>query len=70
MKEEFAKVQYEHDDVPWRNDIVTDPIVIEDGCIELSDRPGFGCDIVEEQIARHPPTTGTSTLARAMGQTR
>lgn len=48
----------------------TEPIKIEDGCIELSDRPGFGCDIVEEQIAKHPPKTGTSTLARAMGQTR
>lgn len=68
--ENFKILEYEHDDVPWRNDIVTGPIVIEDGCIELSDRPGFGCDIVEERIAEHPPKTGTSTLARAMGQTR
>ena len=67
--ENFKILEYEHDDVPWRNDIVTCPIEIQDGHIELSDRPGLGCDIVEERIAEHPPV-GVASLDRAMGRTR
>lgn len=52
--ENFKILEYEHDDVPWRNDIVTHPTNIADGYIEMSDRPGLGCDINEEAIAEHP----------------
>ena len=52
--ENFRILEYEHDDVPWRDKIVTEPTVIADGHVELSDRPGLGCDIVEEAIAAHP----------------
>jgi len=68
--ENFKILEYEHDDVPWRNEIATDPIEIVDGCIELSAKPGLGCEIVEEKIAEHPPAAGTSSVARAMGKTR
>ena len=54
--ENFRILEYEHDDVPWRNDIVTHPTNIVDGCIEMSDRPGLGCDVNEEALAEHPPT--------------
>ncbi|MCZ6633896.1 MAG: mandelate racemase/muconate lactonizing enzyme family protein [bacterium] len=53
--ENFKILEYEYDDVPWRNEIVTNPIQIKDGFIELSDQPGLGCDIVEEAIGAHPP---------------
>ena len=51
--ENFRILEYEHDDVPWRDEIVTEPTVIDDGHLELSGRPGLGCDIVEEAIAAH-----------------
>ena len=66
--ENFRILEYEHDDVPWRDEIVTEPTVIRDGYIELSERPGLGCDIVEERIAEHPVEGSTATLARAMGK--
>lgn len=53
--ENFKILEYEYDDVPWRDEIVTDPIVIKDGFIEMPNRPGLGCDIIEERIAEHPP---------------
>ncbi len=68
--ENFRILEYEHDDVPWRDEIVTEPTVIRDGHIELSQRPGLGCDIIEERIAEHPAQDNTATLSRAMGRTR
>jgi len=48
--ENFKILEYEYDDVPWRDAIVTEPTVIKDGYIEMSGRPGLGCDIVEEEL--------------------
>lgn len=53
--ENFKILEYEQDDVPWRNEIVTHPTIIVDGYIEMSDRPGLGCDVIEEIVAEHPP---------------
>ena len=38
----------------WRDEIMTHPLQIEDGALVLSDRPGLGADLVEEQLAKHP----------------
>ena len=43
------------DDVPWRDDLVTEVPHIKDGSLILSDRPGWGTDLNEEAIAAHPP---------------
>ena len=45
-------------DVPWRDEIITEPLQIEDGHLVLSDRPGWGVDINEEALARHPYARG------------
>ena len=45
-------------------------VLPKDGDMVLSDRPGLGCDIVEERIAEHPVEGSTATLARAIGSTR
>jgi L-alanine-DL-glutamate epimerase-like enolase superfamily enzyme len=42
------------DDVPWKNDLLTHPLRIEDGQLVVSDRPGWGADIVEEVVRAHP----------------
>ena len=38
-----------------RDDVVTSPLVVEDGHIEVPIAPGLGVDIVEEEILKHPP---------------
>lgn len=41
------------DDVPWKHDLLTAPLEIEDGQLLVPDRPGWGADIVEEVVAAH-----------------
>lgn len=48
-------MEYESDDVPWKDDFVTRPPRIEDGEFVLPDAPGWGADIVEEAVRAHPP---------------
>ncbi len=42
------------DDVPWKGDLLTHPLEIEDGHLVVSDRPGWGADIVEDVVRAHP----------------
>ena len=42
------------DDVPWKGELLTHPLEIEDGQLVVPDRPGWGADIVEEVVAAHP----------------
>lgn len=51
----FRIMEIDIDSVPWRDEFVTHPPVIENGELVLSDRPGWGCDIVEEAVRRRPP---------------
>lgn len=39
---------------PWEAEIVTNPVKVVDGYIEISDRPGLGIDLNLEEIAKHP----------------
>jgi len=41
-------------DVPWRNDVVTNPVVVKDGFVMLPDKPGFGIEVNEAEAAKHP----------------
>jgi L-alanine-DL-glutamate epimerase-like enolase superfamily enzyme len=47
-------MEIEVDDVPWKDDIVTDPPQIIDGHMVVPAGPGWGTDLNEEEIARHP----------------
>ncbi|MFH1086642.1 MAG: mandelate racemase/muconate lactonizing enzyme family protein [Chloroflexota bacterium] len=51
----FCILEYEYDDMPWRDEIVTHPLVVEDGAVRIPTRPGLGSDINEEAIRAHPP---------------
>ncbi len=41
-------------DVPWRDEVVTTPILVVDGHVSLPERPGLGIEVDEVAAARHP----------------
>jgi galactonate dehydratase len=41
-------------DVPWRNDIVTNPLVLEKGLAQAPTASGLGIEINEKEAAKHP----------------
>ena len=51
----FYVLEFDVDDAPWRDEIMTHPLQIEDGHLVLSDRPGLGSDLIEDELAKHPP---------------
>ena len=51
-------------DVPWRDDVITEPLQVENGRLVLSDKPGWGVDINEEVLAQHPYDRGGTYEAR------
>ena len=46
-------------DVPWRDTVIDHPLPIwfMTGIYILSDRPGLGVDLVEEEMEKHPGIT-------------
>ena len=47
-------MEYEVDDMPWRNEFFTHPTVIENGAMVIPDRPGWGTDVVEAAVRARP----------------
>ena len=43
------------DDVPWKDEIVTSVPELAEGVLELPRGPGWGVDVDEEALRRHPP---------------
>ena len=41
-------------DVPWRDEILTNPIEMKDGRVMPPDKPGLGTEINEREAAKHP----------------
>lgn len=52
----FRIMEMDIDDVPWKGELVTHPPVIENGDFIVPDRPGWGTDVDEKAVARHPVT--------------
>ncbi len=50
----FFKQEYMFTDVSWRDQVISHPIDIQQGKLILSDRPGWGVDLIEEEMDRHP----------------
>ena len=48
-------MEYEADDVPWQDEYVTHPPVVENGDLLLPTGPGWGADVVEAAVRRRPP---------------
>jgi len=51
----FRIMEFEGDDVPWNDDLVTHPPEVKDGELLVPTHPGWGCDINEEAVRAHPP---------------
>ena len=52
----FRIMEIDIDDVPWKDDIVTLPPVIQNGVLKVPCGPGWGTDLNEKEIAKHPPS--------------
>ena len=55
----FFRQEFMFNDVPWRDTVIDHPIadMVYDGQLHLSDRPGLGVDLVEEEMEKHPGIT-------------
>ena len=42
------------DDVPWRDDVTTHSPEVVNGCMKIPTGPGWGTELVEEELLRHP----------------
>ena len=51
----FRIMEIDIDDVPWKDDLVTAPPVIENGVLVLPTGLGWGADIDEAAVRAHPP---------------
>ncbi len=50
----FRIMEYEVDDVPWKDEFVTHPPVVENGELVLPTGPGWGTEVNEEAIRARP----------------
>ena len=51
----FFRQEFMFNDVAWRDTVVDHPIseMVYDGYLHLSDRPGLGVDLVEDELEKH-----------------
>ena len=38
----------------WRNNIITNPLQVKDGFLDLPDKPGWGIELDDEICSKHP----------------
>ncbi len=53
----FFRQEFMLTDVPWRDTVLDKPLPVKDGFFNLSNVPGLGFDLVEEELERHPGIT-------------
>jgi L-alanine-DL-glutamate epimerase-like enolase superfamily enzyme len=51
----FRVMEIDIDDVPWKDDLVSEPPRIENGQLIVPDRPGWGVEVNEAAVQRHRP---------------
>ena len=51
----FRIMEIDIDDVPWKDELVTTPPVIDKGELVVPSAPGWGADIDEKAVRAHPP---------------
>ena len=51
----FRIGEFDADDIPWKQDFLTEKLIVEEGEIVVPDGPGWGVDVNEEALRAHPP---------------
>jgi L-alanine-DL-glutamate epimerase-like enolase superfamily enzyme len=51
----FAIMETDVDDVPWKDDLVTQVPIIQGDIMSVPQGPGWGADANEEALKAHPP---------------
>jgi L-alanine-DL-glutamate epimerase-like enolase superfamily enzyme len=51
----FRIMEIDIDDVPWKDDLVTEPLRIENGHLIVPTKPGWGADVNEVAVRKHAP---------------
>jgi len=54
----FRIMEVDVDDVPWKDDLVTEPPRIENGQLIMPTKPGWGAGSMRTRWGRHPPKGG------------
>jgi galactonate dehydratase len=49
--------EFDVDDAPWRDEIMSHPFEIRNGHLQISNRPGLGSDLIEAELLKHPPAS-------------
>ena len=49
----FYVLEFDEDDAPWRDDLMTHPFEINNGYLKVPDRPGLGSDLIESELKKH-----------------
>lgn len=49
----FLILEFDQDDAPWRDDLMTHPFEIKNGSLKVPDRPGLGSDLIEAELEKH-----------------
>lgn len=47
-------LEFDYDDVPWRDDLLSQPLEIKNGKLILPKGPGMGTDLIEKELLKHP----------------
>ena len=50
----FIHEIFDEFNVPWEKNLLTHPVEVRNGYIEISERPGLGTDLVLEEAVKHP----------------
>jgi galactonate dehydratase len=50
----FVALEFTWPDVHWRDKVISEPLKVKDGYLELPTGPGLGVDLVKEEIIKHP----------------
>ena len=50
----FIVLEYDHDDVEWSDKIISEPLKVDNGYLEVPTKPGWGVEIIEDEVLKHP----------------
>lgn len=49
----FVILEVQDGDVPWRDDVLSEPIPLKNGFLEIPTKPGLGVELNKDELAKH-----------------